>query len=143
MQKRRNQWVLTLDHQDVSLDIHHIFPRACCEDEGIGANTFNSIVNKTPISYKANRMIGRKAPSEYLQALQSHKQVGLSDSEMDNILSSHCIPVKEMRSDDFSAFYDARKRELLKAIETAMGKASQRDQSSIIESPSSSAQTAL
>ncbi|OIQ38101.1 MAG: hypothetical protein BM560_20150 [Roseobacter sp. MedPE-SWde] len=132
-----------LDHQDVSLDIHHIFPRAWCEDEGIGANTFNSIVNKTPISYKANRMIGRKAPSEYLQSLQSHKQVGLSDSEMDDIISSHRIPVREMRSDDFSAFYAARKRELLKAIETAMGKASQRDQSSIIESPTPSTQTAL
>ncbi len=43
-----------LDGEDIALDIHHIFPRAWCENEGILANTFNSIVNKTPISYKAN-----------------------------------------------------------------------------------------
>lgn len=117
-----------LDHEDVALDIHHIFPRAWCEDEGINSNTFNSIVNKTPISYKANRMIGRKAPSDYLTAIQNHTQVGLTDGAMDEIIASHCIPVEPLRTDDFAAFYEARKSELLKIVERAMGKAPQYDQ---------------
>ena len=86
-----------LDHEDVALDIHHIFPRAWCEDQGIKESTYNSIVNKTPISYKANRMIGRKAPSVYLADLQKHKQVNLSDEEMNEILASHHIPKKKLR----------------------------------------------
>lgn len=118
-----------LDDEDIPLDIHHIFPRAWCEDQGIKPNTFNAIVNKTPISYKANRMIGRKAPSEYLAALQAHKQVKLSDEEMDGLLSSHCIPTKSLRADDFDAFYRKRKKKLLALVAGAMSKTPQLDQS--------------
>jgi hypothetical protein len=72
-----------LDFEEVALDIHHIFPRAWCEERGIKPGVFNSIVNKTPISYKANRMIGGRAPSAYLSAIQRHKQVGATDEAMD------------------------------------------------------------
>ncbi|MCT4579134.1 DUF262 domain-containing protein [Donghicola sp.] len=129
-----------LENEDASLDIHHIFPRAWCEDAGIPANTFNSIVNKTPISYKANRMIGRKAPSEYLGALQTHKQVGLDDAEMNAILASHRIPVQPLRSDSFGEFYSARKSNLLQLVEIAMGKSPQLDQSNSDDLPSPSAE---
>jgi hypothetical protein len=125
-----------LDGEDIALDIHHIFPKAWCEDVGIPANTYNSIVNKTPISYKANRMIGRKAPSEYLAILQAHKQVGLDDTEMNAILTSHRIPVQQLRSDEFSEFYKARKTKLLQLVEIAMGKAPQLDQSNSDQLPS-------
>lgn len=118
-----------LDDEDIPLDIHHIFPRAWCEDQGVKANVYNAIVNKTPISYKANRMIGRKAPSEYLSALQAHQQVQLSDAEMDMLLESHRIPTKSMRGDDFHSFYAKRKKKLLKLVEAAMVKSAQLDQS--------------
>lgn len=117
-----------LDHEDIALDIHHIFPRAWCEDQGIKENVYNSIVNKTPISYKANRMIGRKAPSTYLNDLQNHKQVALSDDQMNTILLSHYIPVDLLRSDDFEAFYKGRKSKLIEIVESVMGKSAQRDQ---------------
>ncbi|OWY18097.1 hypothetical protein B6V73_05680 [Thioclava sp. JM3] len=121
-----------LDDEDIALDIHHIFPRAWCEDNGIKANTYNAIVNKTPISYKANRMIGRKAPSEYLTALQKHKQVTLDDASMNALLASHRIPADLLRSDDFDAFYSGRKAELLSLVERAMGKAAQLDQTGVV-----------
>lgn len=111
-----------LDAQEIALDIHHIFPRAWCENEGIPKRRYDTIVNKTPISYKANRMIGGSAPSAYLQKLQNHPQVQLEDTEMDKILASHCIPPKQLRKDDFDSFYDERKQALLKLISTAMGK---------------------
>lgn len=129
-----------LDGEDIALDIHHIFPKAWCEDEGIPANTVNSIVNKTPISYKANRMIGRKSPSDYLGSLQAHKQVGLDDEQMDAILASHRIPVQELRSDDFVGFYAARKANLLNLVEFAMGKAPQFDQSNSNQLPQQEAE---
>lgn len=121
-----------LDDEDIALDIHHIFPRAWCEDNGIKANTYNAIVNKTPISYKANRMIGRKAPSEYLTALQKHNQVTLDDAAMNALLASHRIPADLLRADDFDAFYSGRKAELLRLVERAMGKAAQLDQTGVV-----------
>lgn len=121
-----------LDDENIPLDIHHIFPRAWCEENGIKANTYNAIVNKTPISYKANRMIGRKAPSEYLAALQNNKQVYLDDVSMNAILTSHHIPADLLRADDFDAFYSGRKAGLLRLVERAIGKSAQLDQTGVV-----------
>ena len=111
-----------LDHDEVALDIHHIFPKVWCEAASIKPSVFNSIVNKTPISYKANRMIGGKAPSDYLAAIQSHKQVGLGDAAMDEILRSHHIDPATMRADDFERFFQVRLDALLRIVEEVMGK---------------------
>lgn len=111
-----------LNNQGIDLDIHHIFPRAWCEAQPIEARRYDTIVNKTPISFKANRMIGGDAPSRYLAGLQGHKQVQLSDAEMDRILATHQIPPTALRADDFDAFYAQRKRLLLGIIEKAIGK---------------------
>ena len=85
---------------------------------------FNAIVNKTAISYKANRMIGGKAPSQYLVQIQDHTQVKLSAVAMDAILKSHVIDPALLRADSFEEFYSARKAALLALVERAMGKAS-------------------
>lgn len=113
-----------LDQEDIALDIHHIFPQDWCEKQGIKRATYNAIVNKTPISYKANRMIGGSAPSAYLHKLQEHRQVQLPDEAMNLLLASHRIDAKSLRADDFDAFYQARKAALLALIEGAMGKTS-------------------
>ncbi|WP_227369347.1 DUF262 domain-containing protein [Halomonas sp. M20] len=111
-----------LDKQDVALDIHHIFPRAWCEAQGLSYRVYDAIINKTPISARTNRMIGGDAPSEYLARLQDHKQVQLDDEAMNDILEGHRIPTGALRADDFHAFYQQRKNRLLEIIEKAMGK---------------------
>jgi hypothetical protein len=110
------------DWEDNRLDIHHIFPKKWCEGKGVPPSRYNSILNKTPISYKANRMIGAKAPSEYLVQLQTHKAVQLDDVGMDGILLTHSIDPTKLRQDDFEGFVAARKRSLLTKIEAVMGK---------------------
>ncbi len=112
-----------LENDDVFLDIHHIFPKDWCEKKGIPRRQYDSIINKTPISYKANRMIGGSAPSVYLATLQSHPQVKIDDITMNELLRSHHIPVAPLRADNFEAFYEQRQKELLELIERAMGKA--------------------
>lgn len=111
-----------LDDESVALDIHHIFPQDWCRKNDIPRKRWNSIVNKTPISYKANRMIGGIAPSLYLEKIQRHKQVQLNDTGMNALLESHLIDPAAMRSDNFVAFYKIRKTKLLFLIERAMGK---------------------
>lgn len=116
--------MVDLDRDDAKLDIHHIFPKKWCEDRDIPPRVFNAIVNKTAISYKANRMIGGSAPSKYLEQLQGHAQVKLDDGSMDAILKTHVIDPSLLRADAFHDFYAARKAALLALVEGAMGKAS-------------------
>jgi hypothetical protein len=116
--------MIDLDLGDVKLDIHHIFPKKWCEDSDIPPSVYNAIVNKTAISYKANRKIGGSAPSKYLAQLQSEPQVKLTNAEMDDILKSHVIDPALLRGDSFQEFYAARKAALLAIVERAMGKVS-------------------
>lgn len=111
-----------LDLEEIALDIHHIFPKAWCEAQGIKPATYNSVINKTAISYKANRMIGGKAPSSYLKSVQDHAQVQMGDDAMNAILESHFIAPQSMRADDFEQFFTLRQQSLLAIVAQAMGK---------------------
>jgi hypothetical protein len=111
-----------LDHRENAIDIHHIFPRAWCTKNNIPDRTANSIINKTPVSYKANRMIGSQPPSKYLEQLRNHAQVQLTTVEQDEILRSHLIDPESLRADDFYRFYEQRKKDLVRIIEKEMGK---------------------
>ena len=114
--------IVDLDRDECKIDIHLIFPRDWCDDQKIAPRVYNSIVNKTPISYKANRMIGGKAPSKYLDQIRNHAQVQISIGQQDDILTSHLIDPVLLRADNFARSYEARKRLLLSLIESAMGK---------------------
>jgi len=114
--------IVDLDREEASIDIHHIFPRKWCTDRGISPRIFNSIVNKTPISYIANRMIGGDAPSKYLNKLRTHQGVQISSQEQAQILASHRIDPTHLHVDDFDGFYQSRRQLLLNLIEAAMGK---------------------
>ncbi|TXF10365.1 GmrSD restriction endonuclease domain-containing protein [Pelomicrobium methylotrophicum] len=111
-----------LDADEVALDIHHIFPRDWCDKQGIARKQYECILNKTTISYKANRKIGGDAPSKYIGRLQGEKQVGLSDVKMDELLASHALNPTLLRKDDFNAFLADRRHRLSQLIERAMGK---------------------
>lgn len=121
------------DYEESKLDIHHIFPKDWCKAQGIPPRRFNSILNKTPISYRANRMIGGKAPSEYLQQLQSAKALMVEASEMDELLRTHCLDPVSLRADDYSTFVERRRELMLSKIERAMGKAATRNEAVIEE----------
>ena len=105
---------------DDKIDIHHIFPKKWCDKQGVESNDYNSIINKTALSARTNRMIGGRAPSEYLRRIQ--EEAGIDNVKMDEILDSHLIFGEALRDDDFEKFFDIRKEALLGVIEKAMGK---------------------
>lgn len=107
------------------IDIHHIFPESWCKKNGIDEGLYNSIINKTPLSARSNRIIQGHAPSKYLDTIQ--REGGFGPSRMDEILKSHVIDPKFMRTDDFHGFFAARKEAILTRIEAAMGKPIARD----------------
>ena len=108
---------------DETVDIHHIFPRRWCEQEGIEAAVFNSIINKTPLSSRTNRILGGRAPSYYLGKLRSGVggSPGLSDEALVDSLRSHELDPELLEADDFTGFFDDRRERLLRLIEEAMG----------------------
>lgn len=114
--------MVDLDRDEEKIDIHHIFPSKWCDEQRISRKIANAIVNKTAISYKANRMIGGKAPSAYLAQIQKNPQVQLADAPMDDILRSHLVEPGLLRADRFEEFYAARKKALLAVVTRAMGK---------------------
>lgn len=106
---------------DDRIDIHHIFPADYCKTMGYERAKWDSIVNKTPLAGKTNRMISNRAPSIYLPRLE--RTADISPVRMDEILRSHLIDPALLRSDEFDGFFSVRSRALLERIERVMGKA--------------------
>lgn len=108
-----------------NVDIHHIFPQDWCKKQGIKPAIFDSIINKTPLSFRTNRIIGGVAPSEYLAKLEKgDKQTPAIERDRLNVyLRSHLIDPEIIRSDDFETFMADRQKRLLGLIEMATGKA--------------------
>lgn len=102
------------------IDIHHVFPKDYCEKQGYTKAKWNSVVNKTPITYSTNREIGGVAPSKYLAKIEAKGQV--TTPVLNEYLESHWLDVDCCRNDDFNKHIILRAKRLLDAIELAMGK---------------------
>lgn len=107
-----------------NVDIHHIFPQDWCKKRGIKSDTYDSIINKTPLSYRTNRIIGGAAPSEYISRLETGNSANppIEKDNLDIYLRSHFIEPSFLRSDGIAAFMDDRQKRLLALIEQATGK---------------------
>lgn len=114
-----------VQYTDLAVDIHHVFPQKWCNDQGIDEQRRESIVNKTMISARTNRVIGGVAPSSYLATIEARAQIG--GSVLDGLLASHLIPAGFLRLDDFDAFFRARRGAFCDLVEKAIGKEVQRD----------------
>lgn len=108
-----------------NVDIHHIFPQDWCKKQGIKSDDYDSIINKTPLSYRTNRIIGGVAPSEYLTQLEKGDKTTppIERERLEVYLSSHLIDPSLLRRDNFATFMADRQKRLLELIEQATGKA--------------------
>jgi len=108
---------------DENVDIHHIFPQDWCKGQGIASSVFDSIINKTPLAARTNRIIGGSAPSDYLkQLLEDAAGLTSATDVLDGRLATHFIDPDLLRADDFEGFMKARQSALVKLIESATGK---------------------
>lgn len=110
---------------DENVDIHHIFPQAWCKENHKPKDIWDSVVNKTPISYRTNRIIGGDAPSRYLARLEAGDQKKdyppIPRTELDTFLGTHAIPLDKLRADDFEGFVRDRQLNLMRLICAATG----------------------
>ena len=104
-----------------NIDIHHIFPKDYCERCGYDKRKWNSVINKTPLTYSTNREIGGAAPSRYLAKIEAKGEV--DSATLNQYVSTHWIDVDAIRSDSFEDHIISRAKTLLDMISAAMGKA--------------------
>jgi hypothetical protein len=108
-----------------NVDIHHIFPKDWCKQHNISPKIYDSIINKTPLSFRTNRIIGGVAPSDYLAKLERGNSTTprIENHKLDGYLATHLINPALMREDQFEAFMADRQKQLLSLIEQATGRA--------------------
>lgn len=110
---------------DEYVDIHHIFPQDWCKKNGIALEVFDTIINKTPLGYKTNRILSGAAPSDYLAKLEKggNGAPPIPSDQLDDFLRSHLIDPALLRANAFEAFMADREGRLLSLIERATGHA--------------------
>lgn len=108
---------------DEYVDIHHIFPQDWCKKQKIEPKVFDTVLNKTPLSYKTNRILGGVAPSVYLEKLEAGgKDIPpIARNTLDDYLSSHAMDPELLRANDFAGFMIDREARLLRIIAKATG----------------------
>ena len=106
---------------DDNIEIHHIFPRAWCNRQNprIPSRLYNSVINKTPIDGSTNRIIGGKAPSDYLPRLEARD---IDRETLNQILQAHWLNPILLRADDFAESFMQRGEAMMGLIGKAMGK---------------------
>ncbi|MFD4181983.1 DUF262 domain-containing protein [Rhodococcus sp. NPDC058514] len=114
-----------VQYVDLAVDIHHVFPQKWCNDNGVDDEHRESIVNKTTISARTNRVIGGAAPSAYLAVIENRAQI--STDGLDHLLDTHFVPAARLRNDDFDGYFRERRESLCRLVESAIGKPVQRD----------------
>lgn len=107
-------------YYDEAIDIHHIFPQDWCEKAKIPAQRYDSIINKTPLSARTNRIIGGRAPSDYLVRLANG--AGISADALKANVATHVIDPDLLHADNFDKFFEYRGKAIVERIEKAMGK---------------------
>jgi hypothetical protein len=107
-----------------AVDIHHIFPQKWCIDNKINKDVYDSIINKTPLSARTNRIIGGNAPSKYLKSIQvgKGKSETVSEADLRKYVESHFVEYSLLESDDFESFFQERTVSLLSLVSEAVGK---------------------
>ena len=102
------------------IDIHHIFPKNYCIKQNYDKSKWNSIVNKTPISARTNRIIGGSAPDVYLGKIE--REGSVTPSDLDAYVETHWIEHDLLRNNEFQDFIIDRAKKLLIAVEQATGR---------------------
>ncbi|MBF6541485.1 GmrSD restriction endonuclease domain-containing protein [Nocardia brasiliensis] len=104
-----------------AVDLRQIFPKNRGGRQQGSGPRLNSIVNKTPLSYRASRsLVG--SPKSYVPVLASES--GVRGEWFDDVIATHLIDPIALRDADFTAFYADRSKQLLQLVDDAMGKRS-------------------
>ncbi|MEU5552122.1 DUF262 domain-containing protein [Micromonospora sp. NPDC047793] len=102
-----------------AVGIRQVFPKQWIARHVPNDNRGNSIVNKTPLSYRASKSL-TGSPSAYLQVLA--RETGTRPEWFDDVVATHVMNPAALHVDDFEGFYADRSSRLVELVNEAMGK---------------------
>lgn len=94
-------------------EYHHVFPYAWLSEKGYEDYQINKALNCALISWRTNRNISAKIPSDYIRERMEASSLG--QVEVERRLESHLIPVSELMSDNYEEFIEVR-AQLMKKV---------------------------
>ena len=106
---------------EYNVDVRQIFPKGWIAKNTSAQQSAkaNSIVNKTPLSFRASRsLVG--SPAVYLKSLTLES--GMRPEWFEDVLATHLIDPTALHEADFDRFYENRALQLLDLVRSAMGK---------------------
>jgi hypothetical protein len=87
-------------------EYHHLFPRAWLEERGVSERLINRSLNCALVTWRTNRNISAKTPSDYLNERIEGSSLG--EPEVRRRLASHLIPYDAIAANDYDAFIEER-----------------------------------
>lgn len=89
-------------------EYHHVFPQAWLQEKQFKEYEINRALNCALISWRTNRNISAKTPSDYVSERMEASSLG--NSEVERRLESHLIPVSYLMNDNYEEFLNERAR---------------------------------
>ncbi|MGW5271346.1 GmrSD restriction endonuclease domain-containing protein [Streptomyces sp. NPDC004044] len=103
-----------------AVDVRLIFPKTwIAKNEPTWTTYATSIVNKTPLSLRANKSMSGP-PSAYLKTLSLES--GMRPEWFEDVVATHLVDVSALHEGEFIRFYENRAKQLLELVMAAMGK---------------------
>lgn len=87
-------------------EYHHLFPKAWLTRHGVSESDANIVLNCALVTWKTNRALADKSPSEYIATRIEMSSLG--EDEIKRRLRSHLVPYEELMSDDYGMFCEHR-----------------------------------
>ncbi len=94
-------------------EYHHIFPQAWLKEKNYKDYEINRALNCALISWRTNRNISAKTPSDYVT--ERMEATSLGQAEVERRLESHLVPVVQLMENNYEEFLDERAR-LMKKV---------------------------
>lgn len=91
-------------------EYHHLFPKGWLATSGIDEQKANIAINCALVTWKTNRNLAAKAPSDYISERAASSTLG--GEEVRRRVASHYVPYEELMSNDYEAFCEVRAKQL-------------------------------
>jgi hypothetical protein len=96
-------------------EYHHVFPQAWLKEKGYKDYQINKALNCALISWRTNRNISAKTPSDYVSERMEASSLG--QPEVERRLDSHLIPVLELMDNNYDEFLNQRAKLMRRVAE--------------------------
>ena len=95
-------------------EFHHFFPQEFLKGEGVPSRKINALANIVMLSSSSNKIISKRAPSDYLKEVEKAAGARLAEMLRSNLISEAAFTAA--LKDDYDAFLQQREKTIDEAV---------------------------